>query len=601
MIKIYLAICVSHRASMLRLAKRVKTERFQSYRYLISAKIMREVHQIKLNDTETQIRDVLVDFCQYYNLNHTPPLELRITGGWVRDKLLGNESHDIDIAIDHMTGEDFATQLHSWLSSHRPELSLKAIHTIKKNPEKSKHLETCTTKLFGCDIDFVNLRLESYGENLRVPIIKFGSAEEDALRRDATLNALFYNLNQDKIEDFTGRGLDDLKQGILRTPLSPKQTFLDDPLRVLRLIRFACRFRFEIDAETLEAMLEPEIKEALKSKISRERVGIELEKILEGDYPEYGLQLINYLGLAKSIFNAGDQQPLLQQLNEVQDMNKLNSGFDKLGHQINLATAVYSKYRLLKGSSNLFSSLRDQRLFWLAVILAPFGDLKLRMNPKKDMKVSAVQILLREGVKFGNKENDIVATLVTNHVNCSKELESYLGEVDQVSDNLNATSLEDVKPMTTSLSRSQIGFYLRKFGSNAQLNLELNCFLEILDRLAECKIETTKPDPNEAIRIEPEETVESIIALTILRYNRLRETIKKLNLSNVDTLKPIVDGKLMIQIVKGMGSQYSKVKGGQWMSGFLEDVLKWQLDHPDCTASEATDWIKQEIPKRNII
>lgn len=562
---------------------------------------MREIYPIKLNDTETQIRDVLVDFCQHYNKDHTPPLELRITGGWVRDKLLGNESHDIDIAIDHMTGEDFATQLHTWLASHRPELSLRAIHTIKKNPEKSKHLETCTTKLFGCDIDFVNLRLESYGENLRVPIIKFGTAEEDALRRDATLNALFYNLNQDKIEDFTGQGLDDLKQGILRTPLSPKQTFLDDPLRVLRLIRFACRFKFQIDDETLKAMLEPEIKEALKSKISRERVGIELEKILEGDYPEYGLQLINYLNLAQSIFNAGDQQLLLDQLNEASDVAKLNDGFHKLGHQINLSTAVYQKYKLLRGKPNLFSSLRDQKLFWLAVILTPFGNLMLRINPKKDMKTSAVQILLREGVKFGNKENDIVATLVKNHVNSAEELESYLGGVDQVSDNLGATSLESSQLTKLTSLRSRMGFYLREFGPNAPLNLELNCFLEVLSRLSECQIETTKPNPNEAVKIEPEDIVENIITLTILRYNRLRDVIHKLELSDVHTLKPIVDGKSMIQIVKGMGPEYAKVKGGQWMSGFLEDVLKWQLDNPDATVAEATDWIRQEIPKRNII
>lgn len=91
-------------------------------------------------------------------------------------------------------------------------------------------------------IDLVNLRSEKYTDDSRVPVIEIGSPEEDALRRDLTINALFYNINEQKVEDFTGKGLEDLQNGIIRTPLDPLQTFLDDPLRVLRTIRFACRF-----------------------------------------------------------------------------------------------------------------------------------------------------------------------------------------------------------------------------------------------------------------------------------------------------------------------------------------------------------------------
>jgi tRNA nucleotidyltransferase (CCA-adding enzyme) len=83
---------------------------------------------------------------------------------------------------------------------------------------------------------------------------KFGTAEEDALRRDATINALFYNLQTQQVEDFTSKGLEDLKNGIIRTPLPAFDTFHDDPLRVLRLIRFASRFRFHIEDEAIAAM-----------------------------------------------------------------------------------------------------------------------------------------------------------------------------------------------------------------------------------------------------------------------------------------------------------------------------------------------------------
>jgi tRNA nucleotidyltransferase/poly(A) polymerase len=113
--------------------------------------------------------------------------------------------------------------------------------------------------------------------------MEFGTAEEDALRRDATVNALFYNLQTDQVEDFTG-GLRDMEKKLIRTPLEPFQTFMDDPLRVLRLIRFASRLGFSIDPAAEAVMGDPRVTEALKLKISRERIGIELEKMLKGEY-----------------------------------------------------------------------------------------------------------------------------------------------------------------------------------------------------------------------------------------------------------------------------------------------------------------------------
>ena len=134
---------------------------------------------------------------------------------------------------------------------------------IKANSEKSKHLETATIKVDGQEIDLVNLRSEKYAEDSRVPTIEMGTPEEDALRRDLTFNSLFYNINEAKVEDFTGKGIDDLREGICRTPLPPVQTFLDDPLRVLRAIRFANRFEFEVVPELIAAAKLPEVKVSL--------------------------------------------------------------------------------------------------------------------------------------------------------------------------------------------------------------------------------------------------------------------------------------------------------------------------------------------------
>ena len=106
-------------------------------------------------------------------------------------------------------------------------------------------------------IDLVNLRNETYTEESRVPTIGIGTPTEDAYRRDLTINSLFYNINDEKVEDFTEMGISDLREGIVRTPLEPLQTFLDDPLRVLRTIRFANRFEFKIVDDIIEAAKNP--------------------------------------------------------------------------------------------------------------------------------------------------------------------------------------------------------------------------------------------------------------------------------------------------------------------------------------------------------
>ena len=99
------------------------------------------------------------------------------------------------------------------------------------------------------EIDFVNLRGEEYTEDSRIPIQKIGSPKEDAFRRDFTINSLFYNINENKVEDFTEQGLKDMKDKLLRTPLCPIKTFIDDPLRILRGFRFAARYDFKLEPE----------------------------------------------------------------------------------------------------------------------------------------------------------------------------------------------------------------------------------------------------------------------------------------------------------------------------------------------------------------
>uniref|UniRef100_A0A7I4DW91 Poly A polymerase head domain-containing protein n=1 Tax=Physcomitrium patens TaxID=3218 RepID=A0A7I4DW91_PHYPA len=227
---------------------------------------------VRLTELEEKIFDVLIATLKHFGLS----TELRVAGGWVRDKLLGKDSADIDIALDNMLGKDFCEKVNDYLKSIGE--STTGVGVIQSNPEQSKHLETATMKVKGVFVDFVNLRAETYANNSRIPTMEFGTAEQDAFRRDLTINSLFYNINKRSVEDLTSQGIKDLKAGIIRTPLPPKETFLDDPLRVMRAVRFGARFGFKLDDELKKAASCDEVKSALGHKVSRERIGKEGEE-----------------------------------------------------------------------------------------------------------------------------------------------------------------------------------------------------------------------------------------------------------------------------------------------------------------------------------
>lgn len=256
--------------------------------------------QISLSDKERKLIGLLRKFIQETSTDCT----LRIAGGWVRDKLLGLPSDDLDVAVDNMTGVQLATNLQAYLGKNHLEDCGHSVAVIQTNPDKSKHLETATTKIFGMHIDFVNLRSESYIEGSRIPDkIEFGTPTEDAFRRDISINCLFFNLSTLRVEDFTEHGLEDLRTGTIRTPLDPKTTFMDDPLRILRVIRFACRFGYRIVDGIFEVCKCTEIRQSLATKVSKERIGCELVKMLNGNNAHRAINYFMQLHIADVIFS----------------------------------------------------------------------------------------------------------------------------------------------------------------------------------------------------------------------------------------------------------------------------------------------------------
>ena len=137
---------------------------------------------LQLTELERAIFNHVLGCCAMFKLD----TQVRVAGGWVRDKLLGLSSEDIDFALNNMSGEEFATKLAEYLTTQG--LKASGIGVIKSNPDQSKHLATATMKVLDMSIDINNFRSEIYEPNSRIPTITLSTAEEDAMRRDFTVN-----------------------------------------------------------------------------------------------------------------------------------------------------------------------------------------------------------------------------------------------------------------------------------------------------------------------------------------------------------------------------------------------------------------------------
>ncbi len=213
-------------------------------------------------------------------------VECYVVGGYVRDIFLDRPSKDIDVVV---VGSGIAVA-----------------EALKKRLGRAAHLSvfknfgTAQVKYKGTEVEFVGARKESYTRNSRKPIVENGTLEDDLNRRDFTINALAICLNAGRfghlVDPFDG--LYDMEDGIIRTPLDPDITFSDDPLRMLRCVRFATQLNFLIDDETFEALIRN--KERINI-VSRERICDELNKIILDSVPSKGFVELHRCGLLEMI------------------------------------------------------------------------------------------------------------------------------------------------------------------------------------------------------------------------------------------------------------------------------------------------------------
>src|SRR5688572_2748208 len=210
-----------------------------------------------------------------------------IVGGYVRDLILHRPSKDIDfVCVGSGIGLAQAVA---------KELGPRVHVTVFKN------FGTAQIRFEELDLEFVGARKESYQRDSRKPIVEDGTLDDDQKRRDFTMNALAISLNRktfgELIDPFNG--IEDMKQKMIRTPLDPVVTFSDDPLRMMRCIRFASQLSYDIEPDTYAAI----ISQAERLKIiSQERITDELNKIILSPVPSYGFRLLFHSGLLKIFF-----------------------------------------------------------------------------------------------------------------------------------------------------------------------------------------------------------------------------------------------------------------------------------------------------------
>ncbi len=253
-------------------------------------------------------------------------LETYIIGGFVRDLYLNRKSKDIDIVT---IGSGI-------------ELAKKVSENLKNKPQVNifKNFGTAMLKYKDLEIEFVGARKESYQSDSRKPLVEDGTLEDDQNRRDFTINALALRLNKSNFGELVDpfNGIDDLKNKIIRTPLNPDITFSDDPLRIMRAIRFSAQLGFEIQSETLQSISKN--KERINI-ISGERIIDEINKIMMSEKPSVGFKLMEETGLLKIIF------PEFQLLKGVDKVNGI-------GHKDNFYHTLEVLDRIVPNTDNLW-------------------------------------------------------------------------------------------------------------------------------------------------------------------------------------------------------------------------------------------------------
>ena len=316
-------------------------------------------------------------------------------GGCVRDELMGLEIKDIDLCVSLPGG---GIHFAEWLKEKG--LTTKGVTVYPNYGTAMLHLKAFPD----VELEFVQTRKEKYiDHSCRNPMTAFGSIEDDCLRRDLTINSLYCNVSTDKIIDITGNGVNDIRDQVIRTPADPDLTYDDDPLRILRCIRFASRYGWDIEVETLEGMKRNVYRLDI---ISKERIHDEFCKMLTCKHPVMAMKLLR---------ETGAMHYVIPELEEIYDMAQNEYHFGTVWeHTLKVIEEV--------------AEVPDENLLIarLAALLHDIGKIRCR-EVAENGKVHFLKHELKsydmiEGImrtlKFSNDEIKEVRFLALHHMDC---------------------------------------------------------------------------------------------------------------------------------------------------------------------------------------
>jgi tRNA nucleotidyltransferase/poly(A) polymerase len=506
--------------------------------------------QIKLTDQEIDIFNILIETAESPECNSI----VRVAGGWVRDKITGNDSNDIDVTVDNMSGLSFALRVAKQMG-----LGDK-VGVVKANPEKSKHVETAIINILGLEVQFTGFRKETYNDESRIPEVEQGDLLEETYRRDFTINSLYYNINAGAIEDISGQGRVDLNRKTIRLMVPPeklwermgikdqaeanKKSFTDDPLRVLRAIRFACRFNFGLSKDVVEAAQCPDVLSSFRKKVSRERILIELRKMLTESDPTRALSLIKDLGFMDEVVKLPEGY-----FGWDMDQNTPHHEFTVWEHTL---TAVGNLQVILE---SVTLSDDDKFAMNLAMLLHDTGKLNPKVHGKKAIKGGGTKTTYYNHERSSAKATEhILLQLPGVRANEIKRVQRLIEGAGRVNPNY--------IPSDQKCNLSNKG--LSKFVMSMQDDWQNAILIHMADFTSKKK--GTIKDFNFAY------------------HGDMMAKIRSLGPKKVMNMKPLIDGGGVISII---GKE-----PGPWVGDIISKMIEWQFKNPKSTVKDAEGFVK---------
>ena len=437
------------------------------------------IDPINLSSKEIKIFEILKQIIKERNLQN---IELFVVGGWVRDHLINILSSDLDIIVKGIETKSLVEMINEKVNKDK---YIQSNHIIKKIGNKEIHLSK--TSILGIEIDFTELS---------------GNIIEDAQKRDFTFNAIYYNILENKIQDVLNVGLNDLKNGFIRTCTSPNQLFNNDSLTILRMIRFATKYQFVIDDQCLNEIEKNKTiyQDTLLNKVAKERINKEMNLILCSDNPSFAIYFLYKLGLLEYALHLNLYKNSNNWFNEKDILNCVNTFI--------IGKICFDKYKKYFEDENFDDKYRyGYYSILLTITMRNFTDIN---------KNNIAKIILAKILK--NESRDILK--IVNHFD---EFNNFISKNEY--------------------SRLNVGILLRKI-------LVINISKIILISVSNQYV----------ININSSNVLDKVydndLDTIFNKYFEFYKYIKMENLQKVNELKPIINGKEIKSYFPGLDNKY---------------------------------------------